>query len=74
MIYFISISYCFIVRERLSVGTVPADKMHPVGTVPTDKMHPVGTVPTDKMHPVGTLVFLKIYFYELEFGLYSKNK
>ena len=42
-------------RERLNVGTVPTDKMHPVGTVPTDKMHPVGTVPTNKMHPVGTV-------------------
>ena len=44
-----------ILRERLSVGTVPTVKMHPVGTVPTVKMHPVGTVPTDKMHPVGTV-------------------
>ena len=42
-------------RERLSVGTVPTVKMHPVGTVPTVKMHPVGTVPTVKMHPVGTV-------------------
>ena len=41
--------------ERLSVGTVPTVKMHPVGTVPTIKMHPVGTVPTVKMHPVGTV-------------------
>ena len=45
----------FIWRERLSIGTVPTVKMHPVGTVPTVKMHPVGTVPTDKMHPVGTV-------------------
>ena len=45
----------FFLRERLNVGTVPTDKMHPVGTVPTDKMHHVGTVPTNKMHPVGTV-------------------
>ena len=50
------------VRERLSVGTVPTVKMHPVGTVPTVKMHPVGTVPTDKMHPVGTLNFSSSIF------------
>ena len=55
--------------ERLSVGTVPTDKMPSVGSAPTYKMHPVGTVPTDKMHPVGTLIF-----HELEFGLNSKNK
>ena len=50
-----------IKRERLSVGTVPTVKMHPVGTVPTVKMHPVGTVPTDKMHPVGTVPTDKIH-------------
>ena len=55
--------YLFIFfRERLSVGTVPTVKMHPVGTVPTVKMHPVGTVPTDKMHPVGTLNFSSSIF------------
>ena len=48
--------------ERLSVGTVPTVKMHPVGTVLTDKMHLVGTVPTDKMHPVGTLNFSSSIF------------
>ena len=52
--------------ERLSVGTVPAVKMHPVGTVPTVKMHPVGTVPTVKMHPVGTLNIFFIFFLKLE--------
>ena len=48
-------------RERLSVGTVPTDKMHPVGTVPTNEMHPVGTVPMDKRHPVETLFFLNLF-------------
>ena len=36
-------------------------------------MHPGGTVPPFKMHPGGTLNFLN-YFFELEFGLRSKNK
>ena len=35
--------------ERLSVGTIPTNKMHPVGTVPMDKMQPVGTVRTDEI-------------------------
>ena len=49
-------------REELNVGTVPMFKMHNIGTVPTFKMHNVGT--------------LKIYdlYFELEFGLYGKNK
>ena len=46
---------CIRGRERLSIGTVPTDKMHPVGTVPKDKMHYVGTVPTENMHPVGNV-------------------
>ena len=49
------------IRERLSLGTVPTVKMHPVGTVPTNKMHPVGTVPTDRIHPIGTIPTDKIH-------------
>ena len=44
-------------RERLSVGTVPTNKMRPVGAVPTYKLNSIGTVPTYKMHPVGILIF-----------------
>ena len=53
-------------------GTVPPFKMHPGGTVPPFKMHPGGTVPPFKMHPGGTLNFYELFF-ELEFGLWSKN-
>ena len=45
----------FFFKERVSVGTVPTNKMHPVGAVPTYKLNSVGIVPTYKMHPVGTL-------------------
>ena len=80
-------SYCILNRikdwERLSVGTVPTVKMHPVGTVPTVKMHPVGTVPTvkmhpvgtvptDKMHPVGTLIFSSSLFLSLNLDCKAK--
>ena len=34
-----------ILREELSVGTVPTVDLHPVGTVPMVNMHPVGTLP-----------------------------
>ena len=44
-----------------------------VGTVPMYKMHNIGTVPTFKMHNVGTPKIYDLYF-ELEFGLYGKNK
>ena len=37
-------------RERLSVGTVLTDIMHPEGNVP------VGPFPTNEMHPVWTLI------------------
>ena len=47
--------------------------MHNVGTVPTFKMHNVGTVPTFKMHNIGTPIFYYLIF-ELEAGLYGKNK
>ena len=47
--------------------------MHNIGTVPTFKMHNVGTVPMFKMHNVGTPKIYDLYF-ELEFGLYGKNK
>ena len=60
-------------RECLNVGTVPTYKMHNIGTVPTFKMHNIGTVPMFKMHNVGTPKIYDLYF-ELEFGLYGKNK
>ena len=53
-----------IKRERLAVGTIPTDKVHPVVTVPTNKINAIGTVLMDKMHHIGTLFFL-IYFHEL---------
>ena len=60
-------------RVCLNVGTVPMYKMHNIGTVPTFKMDNVGTVPMFKMHNVGTPKINYLYF-ELEFGLYGKNK
>ena len=33
--------FCFPSWERLSVGIVPAGKMHPIGTLPKDKRHPI---------------------------------
>ena len=59
--------------ECLNVGTVPTYKMHNIGTVLMFKMHNVGTVPMFKMHNVGTPKIYDLHF-ELEFGLYGKNK
>ena len=47
--------------------------MHNIGTVPTFKMHNIGTVFMFKMYNVGTPKIYVLYF-ELEFGLYGKNK
>ena len=55
------------------LGTFPTDEMHLLGTVPTDKMHPVETAHMLKMHPIGPY-FSLIYYFELDFGSYSKTK
>ena len=47
--------------------------MQPGGTVPVFNMHPGGTVPPFRMHLVGTLNSNETFF-ELDFGLYSKNE
>ena len=47
--------------------------MDNIGTVSAFKVHNVGTVPMFKMHNVGTQKNYDLYF-ELEFGLYGKNK
>ena len=48
-------------------------KKYNIGTAPTFKMRNVGTVPMFKMPNVGTPKIHDLYF-ELEFGLYGKNK
>ena len=47
--------------------------MHSGGIVLPFKIHLGGTVPPFKMHPEGTLDFV-LNFFELEFGLNSKNR